>query len=299
MESVRPVHRSWGLPRWVLWAASPAILALGFVLGIALATYLPAGSPPPPDKVTAPTIHPGDVAATGTAQPGPDVSWQIVSPSPLPLRNTTLPPVDAGDPKAPQIRPEPEVPLQAFKGAPADIREARLALLTDYARYSDGHSEFVVDYQQMRQAARGVSLVGLISISDYQVWMQALRENPDGLKRWLEGAARRTQSASARDPFHLSWAIVDVVRTKPEGFADYELIPLENRTYVVVRPLASTVDHTKAEVSLRPANSLEVAAAGQPVSATEPWAVYGPVLRFDETDLYRPLRASGQKPFKP
>jgi hypothetical protein len=285
-----------GLPRWSLPAVLPVVLALGFVAGMAIATYWPA---PAPSSVQGKQLPPEDPQPQSQAAPRPDSSWQIATVPPLsPPRMEDR--ADAGPRTgtgpAPEETPPPK-PVH-FTGPAHDIREARLALLSDFGTYQTGAGTITLDYQQMRQAAMGRSLVGLISVADYARWEQALREDPAQLQAWLQKAAARVQEAAARDRFHLAWAVVDVVRYRPEGFTAGEITPLSNRTYLVIRPLASTVDHTKTEVALRPLSSL-TAGAVTPAEATAPWAVYGPVIRFDSNDLYRPLKAAGAKPIQP
>jgi hypothetical protein len=292
VESVH-LSRPGGLPRWLMWALVPVMLAGGFVSGMALAVYRPGALARPPASHADPTNTASVPATPQPTVPLPDSSWRIVT-SGTPATTTTEP-WDA------QEMPwtQPPISRVQFTGPATTIMEARLALQSDFSEYRVGNTTLYVEYQQMRQSAMGVSLVGLLHAHDYEDWATALRTDPDALKRWLEAAARRVQDASTRDRFHLSWAVVEVLRDPPEGFGPAEVTLLDNRAYLVTRPLASTVDHTKAEVSLRPLASLEQAAGGQPVISNDPWAAYGPVLRFDAADIYRPERVRGAKPFTP
>lgn len=284
---MQSVQKESGWPIWPLFAAIPVVLALGFVAGMAIAAYRPGSAPavrtPAPDQAA---------AAPNLSLPG-DSSWMIPTPS--------NPANDVGSSSIGPARP-PSLPQTTtatpvnvyFRGPAANIDDARLALLTDFGIYRLGNEAISIDYEKMRQESGSVSLVGLISVRDYDVWSRALASQPDSLKRWLERAAARVQSAAAKEGFHLAWAVVDVTRDKPAGFTDDEAQPLDNRAFLIIRPLASTVDHTKTDVSLRPAGT--PAQAG-PAGAS-PWAVYGPVIRFDDTDLYRPARAMSSRPMQ-
>lgn len=270
-----------------MWAMIPVMIATGFVSGMALAVYRPVGAAEPPapsQSGKAATQAPTAGGLPGVPQQ--DSSWRIVTGG-----------TDGHPASEPNLQDElPPLPRVKFTGTATTIMEARMALQSDFSEYRTGSGTIYIEYQQMRQAASGISLVGLIQAHDYEDWSTALRTDPEGLKHWLESAARRVQQASTADHFHLSWAVVDVLRDPPEGFGPTEVTLLDNRTYLVTRPLASTVDHTKADVSLRPLLSLEKAAAGERVNSNDPWAAYGPLLRFDATDIYRPERVRGTKP---
>jgi hypothetical protein len=71
---------------------------------------------------------------------------------------------------------------------------------------------------------------------------------------------------------------------------------MDNDRYLVIRRLASTMDHTKTVISLRPLTSLQESAANKAITSNDPWSTYGPVIHFDGTDVYRPSRLSGAKP---
>jgi hypothetical protein len=270
------------------------VLALGFVAGIVLANYRP-GPTRPPAKVSnnqAPGSNQQNTAGSSD-QPQPDSSWRIVTPNPADAAATSPWPSSVDE------TPTVTVPKSVFTGPATDIVEARKALASDFSELKVGSATIAFEYQQMGQAGgTGKSVVGMIPASSYETWSTALRTEPDVLKKWLEDAARRVQSAAARDRFHIAWAVVDDLRDLPTGFADYEITPLENRTFLVIRPLASTVDYTKTDISLRPLASLDAAVANQPLTAPGPWATYGPVLRFDATDMYRPLGVRDTRPVK-
>ncbi|MGE5675480.1 MAG: hypothetical protein ACM3XM_16660 [Mycobacterium leprae] len=275
-RSVRP-----GLPLFPMLLAIPVVLALGFVTGMGIATY---GG------------HAAANAAAnglGTTTPGTgsDLSWMITpgtgtAPAQQPNVGTA----------APDTTPKVTVQEPPFTGTPRDAREARRALATTHSQYLSDVGAISFDYQLMRQSESGLSIVGMISVDSYDIWLRALQTDPTRLNAWLSSAAVRVQPAAIQDPFHLSWAVVDVLRDRPTSFADSEVTPLDNRTYLIIRPLAATVDHTKTEVSIRPLESLAQAPHTGVGSATSPWAAYGPVLRFDATDLYLPARAVGAKP---
>jgi len=286
-------YRPRGLPTWTLWAAIPVVTALGFVFGMALAVYLPEELP---RTVTTapPTVQPEPPAQAPDTPPAQtDSSWQIVT-TPTPgTSGATLPtdgPLTEGATAPGSTPPEP------FTGTAHDIREARKALQYSFGRYEADGISFAVEYQAMRQAERGTSLVGIVLVADYANWERTLRETPDKLQQWLEAAVARVQEAAVADRFHTAWAVVEVLREDPPGFATNEVTPLTNRSFLVVRPLAATRDHTKTEVAVRPLASLADSVSGRLVSERSPWALYGPVIRFDTTDIYRPDRARDARP---
>jgi hypothetical protein len=263
-------------PRWLLWALSPLLLSLGFLSGVLLAMYLtgqPPANPQPSSSVPQPP------APTTGIKPG-ETPWRI--PTEQPAEEPII------------VPPDPN----AFyhEGPINSIRKARGVLASEFGYYALGDTRIQIEYQQMRHGGAGRSVVGMIAAADYPYWRLALQEEPEELENWLLRAASRVLPATQEDPFHLSWSVLDVLRERPEGFTESEVIPMENRTYLVIRPLASTVDHTKPAVSLRGLESLR--ALGPHDAIGSPWAVYGPVLRFDATDLYRPPRLGGSRPIK-
>jgi hypothetical protein len=289
VESLHAGYRPRGLPRWTLWAAIPVVLALGFVAGLAIASYAPGPAAVASPPAAKPNVPP--VTVEPTTKSSDDSGWQIVTIGPANGRNASgfaQQPDNASSDVGTQPAPH-------FTGKATNRLEARLALATDFPIFQAGNISFHAEYQLMR-AGDGTSLVGILAADEYPQWERAVREQPDALKSWLTRAAARVQDASAHDRFHVAWAVVDVLRERPTGFADAEVTVLENRTFLVIRPLAATLDHTKSDISLRPLASLLQSAANQQVVATEPWAAYGPVIRFDADDLYRPLRTNGQQP---
>lgn len=260
-----PQRRGW--PLWALAPAIPLAAALGVVAGIALATYTGAGAPP--------------ATVQGTDQPSQSnhQTWQI--PGAVLPETPVLPPVTMGDAVT-----QPDLPEGVyFQGVPRDIREARLALLTDYRTYEGPAGAINLDYQQMRNGGYGISVVGILTVEGYENWVQAQQTDPEALEHWLTQAAARVQQAALKDRFRVAWAVVDVLRQRPEGFTDDEVTQLDNGSYLVIRPLATTADYDKAEVLIRPLpdDSGEVATTGK-----EPWSVYGPVILFTSQDYYRP-----------
>lgn len=291
MDSSHDRFRPRGLPRWTLWAAIPVVLALGFVAGMAIATYRPQETPvaeqPPATKVQAPTAQ-TETPATPAPATTADPSWRIVTAGATP----TAHPVSG----VPDEIPVPAAPPVKFTGPATNSEEAKKALASDFGTFSEGGAIFQVEYQKMTHAGGSTSVVGMLKAADYPYWEKAVRERPAALNEWLENAAKRVQQASAREGFHVAWAVVDVVDARPSGFASYEVTPLQNGLYLVVRPLASTMDHTKTQISLRPLTSLQDSAANKQIAPSEPWATYGPVIRFTSDDLYRPRRAMDTKP---
>ncbi|HEY3366623.1 MAG TPA: hypothetical protein VGK74_16330 [Symbiobacteriaceae bacterium] len=290
---MQSVHKESGWPLWPLFAAIPVVLALGFVAGMGVATYRP-GVLTPGTLRTGPDQTTMAPPARTTLPPG-DSSWIIPTGAGTNLASGASP-VTAPNPIVPPPGPQavsPDPQDVYFPGAATTLDEARMALRTDFGLYRAGGSVIFVDYQKMRQASGSPTLVGIISVRDYDTWTSALQTNPDKLKAWLQGAAARVQAAAVKGGFHLAWAVVDVVRDRPNGFDDREVIPLDNRAFLVIRPLAATVDHAKTEISLRTAVELTQGAAG---AVNSPWATYGPVVRFDSTDIYRPLRALDAQP---
>lgn len=265
-------YRSRGWPLWVLLATIPLALALGGVAGIAIATYTGAGQTPVSQQ--------NRTASTETSASGEDDQTRQI---PGTLRSTVpvLPPITADEPIT-----QPDMPNRVyFQGTPQDIREARLALLTDYRTYDGAGGPIQLDYQQMRHGGYGVSVVGIVTVEGYQDWIRAQEADQNALEQWLEDAARRVQPAAVKDRFRVTWAVVDVVRQRPASFTDQEITPLGNGSFLVIRPLATTADYDKVDVLLRPLpNSPE----GAVTTGDEPWLIYSPVILFTSQDYYRP-----------
>jgi hypothetical protein len=291
-------HES-GWPRWAFFATIPFVLALGLIAGMAVATYTADGPAiAQPQQAAETPQQQRDPAQPPVASPPPqsDSSWQIPA---KPGLNASQPP-----PETLPLTPHPWsgsdiVPAPPARtpidGPPADAAEAAIALAGEFGTYSKGTASLHVDYQQMRQSGQGVTVVGLIRAAAYPDWAKALRENPDQLAAWLQLAAARVQSAAIQERFFVSWSVVDVTQQRPAEFGDHEITPLSDGTYLVIRPLAATVDYAKTEISLRPLASLLDAASGLRTAPDAPWATYGPALHFDSTDIYRPVPL-GAKP---
>lgn len=295
MESTHPQYRPRGVPRWICWAAVPVVLAMGFVTGMAIATYstgdtLLAEAEP---TITAPTIGSANPAPQPTA-PQTDTSWRIVTTT----GDTAAAPSSTGEhPLETNSRPTAPITAPAkFTGPATNKDDAKKALASDFGVYSHEGAVFRVEYQIMTHTNRGPSLVGIISVDDYPYWEKAVSESPVALTAWLQKAAERVLDASRRDGFHIAWAVIGTPDQRPAGFADNEITPMDNGTYLVIRRLASTLDHTKTVISLRPLSSLQQSAANKAVTSSEPWATYGPIIHFDGTDVYRPSRLAGAKP---
>lgn len=294
MQSAHGHFRPRGLPRWTLWAATPVVLAMGFVTGMAIATYS-AGHVTAPAQQTE-VIAPPVVDPQGTAPPSAtqaDTSWSILS-------LTGSPAAGKPDGVAAQNGAQPGAATAApvkFTGTPVYLIDARKALVSDFSTFAAGGVTFQVEYQAIRQAASsGTSLVGMLRVADYPAWEKAVLEQPAALKEWLEKAAGRVLEASHRQGFHVAWGVVESVDVRPAGFADQEITPMEDGSFLVVRRLAATLDPDKTEISLRSLPSLQESAANKQVRSTDPWATYGPVIRFDGEDIYRPLRTLGLRP---
>lgn len=295
MESVHPPYRPRGIPRWMLWAAVPVVLAMGFVTGMAIATYssgdtLLAEAPP---AITAPTV--GTTAPPPqTAAPETDTSWRIVTTT---GKTTAAPAITGEHPLETNSRPtEPITAPARFTGPATKLADAKKALASDFGVFSHEGAVFRVEYQIMTHTNRGSSLAGIISIDDYPYWEKAAKDSPVALTAWLQKAADRVLDASRRDGFHIAWAVIATPHQRPAGFADSEITPMDNGTFLVIRHLASTLDHTKTVISLRTPSSLQQSAANKAVISSEPWATYGPVIHFDGTDVYRPAGLAGAKP---
>lgn len=293
MNSLHNETRVRGLPRWLLLAATPLVLILGTVTGIAVSAWWPAPAVTPapttpseePDAPSAESPTPGNVA------PGTQVSEPTDDPTPPgdsgPTQEVGLlpPPVDfwsypAGEPS--QAASEPV--LTEVK----TLVDARAVLSAEYGAFSVGGRErFRVDYQLARDKNYETMLVGIVKIADYGEWVQAVKDHPDQLNRWLRSAAQRVQPAAVSEGFTLTWAIFEVVTDQPFGFLASEVTPMpRGGGYLVTRPLAAVTDAARSIVSIA---STDIGVGPQTV-AGQPSNVYGPVLRFDPTDLYRPTQ---------
>lgn|GEM_PF-1903983 len=304
-----------GIPRWLLFASMPLILSLGFVSGVALSIYLAVPVPDSPPTTQEGLESHATPEETATS-PGPAVQAGNLpdsSPPGLPIppptrpvdRGIQLPPViddsplrtaPSPGPGAPATGPvtSPSTPAATYGLAVRDRADARSALAAEFSRYLiDGEVAFTVDYQVARDSRQNTVLVGIVKIGEYSEWVREVREHPDRLEAWLSRAAERVRPAAQKEGFHLTWTIFEVVSDVPYGFAAREVTRTPSGGYVVTRPLAAVVDVAKSSVAVASVADLS---QGSAASLPGPWAAYGPVLRFDSTDLYRPVGTNSNKP---
>lgn len=285
-------------PAWVLGALAPLAAVLGVVTGMALAVYsepirsvqpIPQASPAAtPSAETQPPAAPTQ-GVDRAATPVTDPAGTIVAANQAP-RPSRLPDTGGGS----QIIPTPGIvqpqPVAVAPRPITKVGEARAVLNTEFSSYAAGAVILRgIEYQQMRNGGYTTSLVGILPVGGYQPWKTALEENPDRLQAWLESAAERVRPAVERDRFFLSWAVVEVVPSRPAGFADHEVIAQTDGTFLVIRPLASTTGLNDLKVTLRPHSNLMAVTTGQVTHSAGPWVTYGPVIRYDTADLYRPV----------
>lgn len=314
-QSPHSHHTGW--PRWTLWAFTPVALSLGIICGMAGGHYLPSAtaattvdraladtSEPPP--VTPPVQQP--VSPLSPPPKDPADSWKI---PPQPGRTAWTDP-SGGFSETDLLQPPSSYPPgtgpTTAPGQPSDaygeakvenITDAKALLQARYNRFISGSvGVYGIDYQVMRHQGQGLAIVGILPMNSYEDWTRALTEKPDELNRWLQQAARTIAPAAERDRLHLSWALVDVVRNRPEEFADFEVTPLANRTYLVIRPLAASTDMKMSGVSVRTLSTLSPAGAHQASLSSDPWNAYRPVINWDSSDLYRPADAMWTKPVR-
>lgn len=283
----KPGPRS--LPRWAVWAFAPLALALGIIAGVAASAYGPPAAPAEPVSVQAPPEEeppapaddpaaPGQMPGTGGSEPAD------ADAAPLPPVETAAllpPPVDDSTYAA-------RIPA-AVGPALAEVRtliDARTVLAGEFAAFTAGGRQwFQVDYQITRDINYDTMLVGIVKIAEYNNWVTAVRDYRDELTRWLTAAARRVRDAAVNEGFNLSWALFEAVPDRPFGFLASEVTPLpRGEGYLVTRPLAAVTDFTGPTVAL----AAVITPDAGPVTTPGPSTVYGPVLRFDSTDLYRP-----------
>lgn len=307
-----------GLPRWALFAATPFVLAVGFVTGIALSSFWPAserseqvarqeqtapsdtsGNPSNPPPFTLPGPSSGSQSSgSGPAQASDGHSSAGAFPlppavdEPLPYLSRTYGPT--GGFESPATGSNRPIDVYGRREV-RTLLEARAALNGEYDQFLiDGKEAFAVDYQVARDANYNTVLIGIVKIADYDQWVRAVRDHPARLQSWLTGAAQRVRPAALNEAFTLTWTIFETVSTPPSGFASTEVTTIpRDGGYVVTRPLAALTDADKATVTIAAVESQ----ANLPASTRTPWATYGPVLRFDPTDLYRPVRNTA--PTKP
>lgn len=298
-----------GLPLWALFAAIPLALALGFLNGIALSTFgaVFPPTPPPSQGPAGPPANQGGSTAPAPAPPGgspamPDQTGGGLYDSPDPQRpgslTATLP--QAADEIPYPIRPQaPSGPVNNGDGdsTPAgapftppvrSVVEARAALSSEFGSFQVGGVKvFSVDYQLARDINYNTVLIGIVKIAEYSQWVRAVREHPVELQAWLQAAAERVKPAAQQEKFTLTWTIYEKVTDPPYGFGVSEVTRDPRGGYVVTRPLATVTDVTRSTVSVA-----AVDPDSHPASNNAPWTAYGPVIRFDPTDLYRPASSN-------
>lgn len=283
------------LPRWILPASLPLVIALGFVGGVLVSAYGPEIQPPSPPPASSQT--PGDTepdVPPSDSEPEPDTTTVLPGP-PEYLVVSPLPGVLPRDFDEPLGLPEQggavgsEQPGPDAEPAPLEVRtlvDARKALLAEFSRYTSGGRElFGLDYQVARDANYRTILIGIVKIAQYDGWLKAVEEEPEKLLSWLRAAAERIKAAAEAENFRLVWTIFETVSDPPYGFLSKEVTPVpQGRGYVVTRPLAAVTDVSRSVVSLLPVDT----SSTLPSTGGSPWSAYGPVIRFDPTDLYRP-----------
>lgn len=299
------------LPRWALWAAVPLVLALGFISGIALSTYWPeapaatALQPEGQNEAQAPAGQSGATAPPPTpASSQPAVPEQVDStPREFPqdsrlAYSTPLLPHAADEIPYPTASIHPAEPgdrADSASGppigaAPAQVRtvvDARAALDTEFGSFRAGGSQrFTVDYQIARDINYNTVLIGIIKIAEYSQWVRAATDYPSELSTWLESAAERVKPAAQNEKFTLTWTIYEKVTETPYGFNASEVVRDPRGGFVVTRPLAAVTDVARSDVTI------SAAGLSRPTTSDTPWATYGPVIRFDPTDIYRPTRST-------
>jgi hypothetical protein len=300
----QPPSRRPGLPLWVLPATLPLALSLGFVVGMAVANRLdrPIAAPTPHQTESAPATatneEPGPVSAdpnpTTPLRSAPLSPARVKQPEPSSGPTTNAPPISAPT-RTEGSTTAPSRPSDVYGGsAVADnapirtIQDAQLALIAD--RVGSGPVKGI-DYQQMRNTGFGISLVGMLNWAQYQAWEEALRQDPAALERWLTKTAALAFGPDQTDRFAISWALVDTLPSVPPGIQPSEVTPLESGEFLVIRFLAGTKRPGEPAIELRRLDDLGAAAGGQ-----EAWARYGPQIRFDSTDIYRPSGVTGTAP---
>lgn len=297
MQTLRrsePDSPSAGLPLWALWAVAPVVVALGIIGGMAAATYFApaAGTAPVQTQPSTAAQAPATAAPSSVTQPAPtgntkpNTASVFTPPSTEVTGGMEVPPV----PRSGVIPTSGNTPTGVPR-AVAGLSDAKAELDQYFGYYTDGGATISnVDYQLLTNTGYSTSLVGMISVSDYAGWAAALQNNPQHLKAWLETAAARIRPALESERVFLAWAVLEVRRDRPAGFTDGEVKLLKDGTYLVTRPLASTADPGQSTVALRPAASFAAGAAG----TAGPWMTYGPQVRFDSTDKYRPVGSDGR-----
>lgn len=285
------------LPRWILPASLPLVIALGFVGGILVSAYGP-DPPAPPAGETTETVREPE-APPVDLEPEPERPIVLPTPAEYPAVSRlpgVLPrdfdeplglPEGAGRNGSAEPQPEAEPPPREVH----TLVDARKALQAEFGRYtSGGRTLFELDYQVARDANYRTILIGIVKIAQYDGWLQAAEEEQERLLEWLRAAAERIRPAAEAENFRLVWTIFETVSDPPYGFLSKEVTPVpQGRGYVVTRPLAAVTDVARSTVTLLPVDT----SSTLPSTGGSPWSAYGPVIRFDPTDLYRPAPSTG------
>lgn len=305
-DETTPARR--GLPPWMLFAAVPLVLALGFISGIALSIYRPVQPVPtqtagPGQTPTLPQVQPGTAPSASPGDQGgspPTTGGLQGSTDGRQSSGTTTLPHAVDETPLPARIPGQNVPLENPAGSNnqpgntygrQEVRslvDARAVLTTEFGAFRvDGQRLFTVDYQRARDIDYNVVLIGIVKISDYSNWVRATREYPHQLESWLRAAAERIRPAAMNEKFTLTWTIYETVSDPPYGFASKEVTPdPRGGGYVVTRPLAVVTNVAQTTIDIASGDS----PASRAASTATPWTAYGPVIRFDPTDLYRPVK---------
>jgi len=277
----------------MLAAASPLVLIVGVITGVAVSAYWPGArvQPGPPVTAEEPSGPTGETPDPGAETPDSEVpanpleTSQPVETAPAQETVGLLPPPF-------DFWSYPDTEPAAGGSAPIvtvrTLVDARAVLTAEYGAFvADGRERFQVDYQLARDDNYDTMLVGIVKIAEYNEWVSAVRDHRAELNRWLRSAAQRVQEAAVADGFTLTWAIFEVVTDRPYGFLASEVTPTPRGDgYLVTRPLAAVTDVPRSIVSIA---STDIG-GGPQTAAGQPSNVYGPVLRFDPTDLYRPTQ---------
>jgi hypothetical protein len=295
--SAQPIPRR-GLPFWVLPAILPLALSLGFVAGMGLAHVRLTTSQGPNNR---PPVQPG---APSVEQPPattitPLLPQEVATLSPAHLQPPAPGPVadkpESGTVTQP-LEPKPTAPSGPLGGPLNPDRVYKVTVPSRPAIRSIGEAKQAlqddrtgialvggIEYQQMRNADGSISLVGMLTVEQYLTWETILRRDPDALKRWLQAAATLVFGPEQADQFALSWALVETRVSVPSWALPSEVTPLADGRFLVVRYLAGTVGLGQPSVEVRQADSL-----GSPADPKAVWSRFGPQIRFDGTDIYRP-----------
>lgn len=277
-------RKGFSLPRWILAGAIPLALALGFLSGVAIGYFGTPPSPSPAAEPGADATKPDDPASAGPS------GTKTPTNKPEAWSGLLLPPV-ADEPVTALVGGRWFVQPPEIKTA-STFAEAQSLLADQFSEFrSGGLVRFRVEYREAHDANRNRVLVGVVKVTEYPAWLQAMQDNRSEVVKWLETAAERVKPAAKKERFNLVWAVWEKVDQSPYGFSSLEVTPLHGQ-YLVNRPLAAVTDFERIIVSMAPG-------MGPVTNADSPWAVYGPVLKFDPDDLYRPPGTSRTRGLHP